>query len=485
MHKKQKNPPNCFGRPVLGETKKIVMAKIQQISEITPSFAFTEFDFYKDYEESFKKSEIGRIHTLLPLREMAVGFCLIDVHPRKKAGRKSYFSPEGKVALMFLKAYTGLSSPKLMEQLNANIHYQIFCGIRINSKNPLTNYKLIDDIILELSNRLKIQNQQEALAEAWKPYMKNLDTLYTDATCYESAMRYPTDAKLLWECIEKVYPMMCVASRKLGIHRMRTKYLDVSRDNMAYVKQRRHTKERTSKMIRRLLNLLGKILEELRRLYRENPCAGLFSDKQLKEIQTITKIYRQQSNHQKSGNAKESIPNRIVSVNKPYIRPIVRGKEIKKVEFGAKCNNILIDGMSFIEKLSFNAFNEGTRLVHCVKLAEKLFGEKITKLGGDCSYSGNDNRSFCSKRNIETSFSQKGRKREETTSVSMVKKELARVRATAMEGSFGTQKEHYGLKRINGRIKKTESLIIFFGIHTANAVQLARRIAKAELCQAA
>ena len=31
------------------------MAKVQQISEITPSFAFTEFDFYKDYEESFKK----------------------------------------------------------------------------------------------------------------------------------------------------------------------------------------------------------------------------------------------------------------------------------------------------------------------------------------------------------------------------------------------------------------------------------------------
>lgn len=139
----------------------------------------------------------------------------------------------------------------------------------------------------------------------------------------------------------------------------------------------------------------------------------------------------------------------------------------------------------FIEKLSFNAFNEGTRLVHCVKLAEKLFGEKITKLGGDCSYSGNDNRTFCSDEGIVTSFSQKGKKREATASVSMVKKELARVRATAMEGSFGTQKEHYGLRRINGRIKITEILIIFFGIHTANAVQLARRIAKAELSQAA
>ena len=279
--------------------------------------------------------------------------------------------------------------------------------------------------------------------------------------------------------------MMCEASRELGIHRMRTKYLDVSRDNMAYVKQRRHTKQRTHKIIRRLLGLLGKILAELRRLNRANPCAGLFSDKQLAEIEMITKIYRQQGNHQKSGNAKESIPNRIVSVNKPNVRPIVRGKEIKKVEFGAKYNNILIDGMSFIEKLSFNAFNEGTRLVHCVKLAEKLFGEKITKLGGDCSYSCNDNRTFCSDENIVTSFVQKGKKREASASVSLVRKELARVRATAMEGSFGTQKEHYGLKRINGRIKKTEILIIFFGIHTANTVQLARRIAKAELSQAA
>ena len=461
------------------------MAKVQQISEITPSFEFTEYDFFKDYEESFKKSELGRIHSILPLREMAVRFGLTDPHPHKKAGRKSYFNPEGKVALMFLKSYSGLSAPKLMEQLNANIHYQLFCGIRICSRNPLTNYKLIDDIALDLSFRLKIQNQQEALAEAWKPYMKNLDTLYTDATCYESAMRYPTDAKLLWECIEKVYPMMCGASRELGVHRMRTKYLDVSRDNMAYVKQRRHTQKRTRKIIHRMLELLGKMLAELRRLDRENPCVGLFSESQLTEIETITKIYRQQRNHHESGNAKESIPNRIVSVNKPYVRPIVRGKEIKKVEFGAKCNNIQVDGISFIEKLSFNAFNEGTRLVHCVKLAEKLFGEKITKLGGDCSYSGNENRSFCSGRGIETSFSQKGRKRESTTSVNAVKKELARVRATAMEGSFGTQKEHYGLKRINGRIKKTEILIIFFGIHTANAVQLAKRTAEAELCLAA
>ena len=54
--------------------------------------------------------------------------------------------------------------------------------------------------------------------------------------------------------------------------------------------------------------------------------------------------------------------------------------------------------------------------------------------------------------------------------------ELARVRATAMEGSFRTQKEHYDLRMLKARTKRTEILYIFFGIHTANVVQLSDRI---------
>jgi len=54
--------------------------------------------------------------------------------------------------------------------------------------------------------------------------------------------------------------------------------------------------------------------------------------------------------------------------------------------------------------------------------------------------------------------------------------ELARVRATAMIGSYGTQKEHYNLRRVKARTKRTEILYIFFGIHTANVVQLVDRI---------
>ena len=45
-----------------------------------------------------------------------------------------------------------------------------------------------------------------------------------------------------------------------------------------------------------------------------------------------------------------------------------------------------------------------------------------------------------------------------------------------MEGSFGTQKEHYGLRRVKALTKLTEVLYIFFGIQTANVVQLADRL---------
>lgn len=66
----------------------------------------------------------------------------------------------------------------------------------------------------------------------------------------------------------------------------------------------------------------------------------------------------------------------------------------------------------------------------------------MNKIGGDQGYSGNDNITFCKENRIETSF---------------------------------TQKEHYGLRKIAARIKSTEIMLIFFGIHTANVVNLARR----------
>lgn len=128
--------------------------------------------------------------------------------------------------------------------------------------------------------------------------MKNLDTMYTDATCYESEMRYPTDPKLLWEGIEKSYEIMCGLSEKLNLHRSRTKFVDVEKANLTYRKQRRHTKSQTRKMTRRLLNLLGKMLKEIRRLERENTgVENVLTSRQKSDLEIITRMYRQQKNH--------------------------------------------------------------------------------------------------------------------------------------------------------------------------------------------
>ena len=59
--------------------------------------------FYELCRETFEQSQLCRIERLLLLREMAVNFGLVCGHLRPKRGRQSNFSPEEKVALMFLK----------------------------------------------------------------------------------------------------------------------------------------------------------------------------------------------------------------------------------------------------------------------------------------------------------------------------------------------------------------------------------------------
>ena len=139
------------------------MTKVRNFFEITPNLPFSEFNFYELYRETFEKSELGRMKKLLPLHEMAESLVLVNKSMMPKRGRKSYFTPEGKVALMFLKMKTQMSFPKLMEELNGNIHYQLFCDILIDPTHPLTNYKLLDDIAAELAGSLKIQECRKSI----------------------------------------------------------------------------------------------------------------------------------------------------------------------------------------------------------------------------------------------------------------------------------------------------------------------------------
>ena len=264
----KKNSSNVPWKAEFGGIAKNCMSKVRNFAELAPNIGFSEFDLYDLYRSTFEMRELGRMKKLLPLHAMSENFRLVSKSMRPKMGLRSFFTPELEEALMFLKMYTGLGCPKLLEQLNCNIYYQIFCDVIIDPTRLLTNYKLLDDIMMELAGKLKIQQLQGILAYKSRPYMENLDTMYTDGTCYDSEMRYPTDTKLMWEGVEKSYATMCELSSRLGIHRPRTKFLDVQKANLTYRKQRKHSRSQTRKITRRLLDLLGKILKEIREIER-------------------------------------------------------------------------------------------------------------------------------------------------------------------------------------------------------------------------
>ena len=100
------------------------MSKVQYFAGLHQSLPFTEFDFYENYRRTFEKTELGRMHKLLPLSEMAENMGLVSKSLRPKRGRKSYFTPEGKVALIFLKMYTQLSASDRQRQGSEE------CGVR-------------------------------------------------------------------------------------------------------------------------------------------------------------------------------------------------------------------------------------------------------------------------------------------------------------------------------------------------------------------
>ena len=444
------------------------MAKIQNISEIHPTLGFTEFDVLEKYRKSFKESELGRLHSVFPFERMAKAAGLSEL----RLGRRSIFSPSAKIALMVLKAYTGFSDRQLVEHLNGNIHYQIFCGIMIDPSCSITNYKIVSAIRNGIASRLDIGSLQEVLASHWKPYLENLHICMADATCYESHMRFPTDMKLLWECLEWLYRHICRHCKKLGIRRPRNKHSDVARSYLSYSRKRKRKSSRTRMLERRMIRLLEKLLVQRDEIHGKYGTSLRYTRDYQKRLSIIRKVLAQEKEMFEG----RKVSNRIVSIDRHYVRPIVRGKETKSVEFGAKVNNVQIDGISFIEHVSFKAFNEGIRLKGCIRMQQKLMNVRVRCVVADSIYANNANRKFCTKYGISTSFVRKGRAAKDEQMRRILRSELSKERATRLEGSFGTQKQHYSLSRIKARNRKTEILWIFFGIHTANAVLMIDKI---------
>jgi hypothetical protein len=448
-----------------------IFESTHEISFISPQKEFAL------YWNSFLKSELGKIYQSISWEQLISSLILKN----ERKGRYAQFSTQGKLALMFLKAYTGLSDRRLYEHLNGSIQYQLFCGIFLGP-GKLADFKIISRIRTELAHRLTIRAAQEILAKAWKPFLESPNIALEDATCYESYIRYPTNVKLLWECVDWMYGRMRQTCRLLKIPTPRTKYLKQLNRYYKYSRKKRKSQKEKIVLTRSLLHLLNKLIQEQDKIEDTYRIHLKFTNRHYEMKRVIRKVFSQQQKMFRTGNY--SIPDKIVSISKPYIRPIIRGKEVNKVEFGAKVNMIQVDGINFIEYLSFDAFNEGPRLIESVRYSRTLFG-KITHISADAIYATNVNRKWCTGQKITTNFKRKGRAGKHEDHRQIIATELRRERATRMEGSFGTEKQHYSLDKIKARTMRNEILWIFFGVHAANAVRISKRLAQEKSTQAA
>ena len=69
----------------------------------------------------------------------------------------------------------------------------------------------------------------------------------------------------------------------------------------------------------------------------------------------------------------------------------------------------------------------------------------------------------------------KGKPSENEGQAKALRQELGKQRATVLEGSFGNEKNHYGLTKVKARLEETEVIWILFGVWTANAMKIKRR----------
>lgn len=433
--------------------------------------------------EAFQQHPLGRLWLTIPFQSYTEK---IPYEP-PQTGRRPWFDLSGGIALQILKHYYGVSDEKLIELLNENRMMQYFCGIRLGIGERIRDADVVSRWRGLLGRYLEqpdiLLGLQVAHVVHWKDRLTDQQANMADATCYESHVRYPTDVKLLWESVTYLYSQMKVISRYVGLPMLRSKYKEQHKKYLAYSRCRKKSHKLTRRVKKRLLYLLNKYLTHLpilvglmkqkqKQVVFSCPIKANFSNR----ISTIKQVYNQQQLLYDRPGAK--IDNRIVSLHKDYLRPIVRGKENKRVEFGMKVHEMQVDGINFIEHWSFNAFHEGIRMKQTLYRHERLFRQACRLFGGDRIYANNANRRYCSKRQVQTCFQPKGRPPIDAMvrkQKAQLRKLIGKIRATRLEGSFGNKKNHYLLGRIKARNKFTEMAWIFFGNLTANAINIAKR----------
>jgi hypothetical protein len=273
-------------------------------------------------EQAFYKTDLGKLYRSIPFKELAAKIVAPNSEQSGR-GRKPFLKVEGGIALLVLKHYLGLSDEMLIDRLNTDWCLQWFCGVQLGLRR-IRDKNLVNWWRSYIGRHLDIKEMQKVLADAWRPWMEQRHVTMMDATVYESHVRYPTDVKLVWESVQKIYRLLQEKRKGLRERRSRSNYEKHWEKYLHFQKKRKKGKREEKRVRRGLLAYLGRLVKNLDDLHTRRQFR--YKGKERKLVQTIRSVYAQQ--RELLYGDKSKVKGRIVSLHKPYVRPIIRGKEI-------------------------------------------------------------------------------------------------------------------------------------------------------------
>lgn len=293
----------------------------------------------------------------------------------------------------------------------------------------------------------------------------NEGTLILDATCVPSDIRFPTDISLLnegRECLEGIIDDLHESGLTNGV-KPRTYRQVARRDYLRFVRNRKPKKKLIRTTIRKQLCYMRRDLAAI-----EACDAAKLSSKLQQQLAVVRKLYEQQK--QMYETKTHQVPDRIVNIHQPWVRPIVRGKATADVEFGAKVAISVIGGYTRIENLSWDAYNESTTLQETVDRYKEQTGFYPQRILADKIYRTRDNLQYCDKHHIHMSGPKLGRPPKDKALYAQQCRDERREAGerNEVEGKFGTGKRCYGLSRLTARLKDTSETQIHMIVLTMN-----------------
>ena len=128
-----------------------------------------------------------------------------------------------------------------------------------------------------------------------------------------------------------------------------------------------------------------------------------------------------------------------------------------------------MDGYTFIDKISFDAYNEGAEgeFVRVVEEYRHRFGCYPSRILADKIYRSRPDRGFCSQHGIRISGPKLGRRGK--NHAEDLRQELKEIgERNAVEGKFGNSKRMLGMSLIMAKLKETAGSMIGMDIFVLN-----------------